>query len=294
MEEETDFDLKNYSIEENTLYMYTQNNREEAIRMFSQETPEKRKSLVHAFLKIHDYSQRYPRDQEAHNFYFKISIFSRKYKEIFITDSNYSDYVFEYFHHNKFKKLNSFETSFFSNVKTSNKENFLKLLKIHPCPDFLLNNLSFDFNKEDTEEIKKIINKHFRFNEIKDKMNIINKIGYYDTFLYIDFNENTNKEYFDLFFDNIDKFDNEKLLKITINNFFLEFFWKNKSIDSFRSEEFSHLYKLRPEVCHRIKDLLKNENKEELKNILELIKLQDDKLKIISERVNNLIIIENF
>ncbi len=154
--------------------------------------------------------------------------------------------------------------------------------------------MSFDFNQEDKEEIKKIIDQYLIIDEIEAKMNIVNKIGYYDTFLDIHFNENTKKEYFDLFFDNIDKFDDEKLLKITINNFFLEFFWKNKSIDSFRSEEFSHLYKLRPEVCHRIKDLLKTENKEKLKKILELIKLQDDNLKIISERVNNLIIIENF
>lgn len=269
----------------------------EAISYFNKKNSIERKEIINTFFRIYDSNSSFVRTSSCHEFYDQIC--PAGLKNIFISDSLYPDYISEYINNPNFIEFKNLGNSFFSNVIMSNKIDFLKLFSISPSEKLLLNNLDFEFNEEEKNEIKKILDSKLEINKLEYKKKIINKIGIYNTYLLFDFNEKTSEEVFEFFFENINKFNDEQLLKIVFHNFFYNIMTslRTTNVESFRFKEYLHLYNLKPELCAIINDIFKNKKHPDLiyienivKNIPELYDIMD----IIYEKINISLTLKDF
>lgn len=271
----------------------------EAINYFNTQNSVERKEIVHTFFSIYDLNLRGMRTQSCYEFYDKIC--PAALKNIFISDYLYPNYISEYINNPHFIQFNNLSDNFFSNVIMNNKIDFLKLFSISPSKKLLLNNLNFEFNEEEINEIKKVIDSKLEIKELEYKKTIMNKIGIYNTYLLFEFNESTKEEEFEFFFENINKFNDEQLLKIVFHNFFYNnsmiISLKTTNGESFRLKEYLHLYNVKPEIFAIINNIFKNKKHSDMiyiENFLKNIPGLYDIMDIIYEKINISLMLKNF
>lgn len=291
------YDENEVFLKDLTEIYYNNYEAKEAISYFNTKNSVERKEIINTFFRIYDSNSSFVRTSSCYEFYDKICPVALK--NIFISDSLYENYISEYINNPNFIKFKNLVDGFFSNVIMTNKVDFLKLFSISPSEKLLLNNLDFEFNEEEKNEIKKIIDSRIKINELEYKKKIINKVGVYNNYLLFEFNEKTSEEEFEFFFDNISKFDDNQLLKIVFHNFFYNIMTslRTTNVESFRFKEYLHLYNLKPELCAIINDIFKNKKHPDMiyienvvKNIPELYDIMD----IIYEKINSSLMLKNF
>ncbi len=290
------YDENEVFLKDLTELYYNNYDAKDAISYFNTKNSVERKEIINTFFRIYDSNLSFVRTSSCYEFYNKIC--PAALKNIFISDSLYQNYISEYINNPNFIKFKNLVDDFFSNVIITHKIDFLKLFSISPSKKLLLNNLDFEFNEEEKNEIKKIIDSKLKIKELEYRKIIINKIGFYNTYLYFEFNESSKEEEFEFFFENINKFDDKQLLKIVFHNFFYNVIPSLISNgESFRLKEYLHLYNLKPEIFAIINDIFKNKKNYDvihIEQIMEYFPELYDIMDIIYEKINISLMLKNF
>lgn len=164
------------------------------------------------------------------------------------------DPEFEDFYNNDFKKI------LFHNFKCINKEAFLKVIKIEISVNFLLNNLDFDFNKEEKEYILNLIEKSrikSKIIDLKLRKKIIEKIGFIESIFIIEFNQSSTYEDYLFFVENLSKISQQNFVEKIFYSFFKDYrkiyYLIERDPYYFRYNYFFKLCKNNPEIYSEIK-----------------------------------------
>lgn len=184
---------------------------------------------------------------------------------------------------------NDFKECLFNNFKCTNKEAFLKIIKIELSIDFLSNNLDFDFNKEEKEYILSLIEK----SDIKNKnidlelrKKIIQKIGFLESLFVIEFNKSSNYEDYLFFVENLSKISQQNFVEKIFYSFFKDYrkiyYLIERDPDYFRYDYFLKLCKNNPEIYYELKKYISDNFSTDLM------------IRHIIEKVDILFNIENF
>lgn len=287
------YDENEVFLKDLTELYYNNYDAKDAISYFNTKNSVERKEIINTFFRIYDSNLSFVRTSSCNK------ICPAALKNIFISDSLYQNYISEYINNPNFIKFKNLVDDFFSNVIITHKIDFLKLFSISPSKKLLLNNLDFEFNEEEKNEIKKIIDSKLEIKELEYRKIIINKIGFYNTYLYFEFNESSKEEEFEFFFENINKFDDKQILTIVFHNFFYNVITSLRisNGESFRLKKYLHLYNLKPEIFAIINDIFKNKKNYDvihIEQIMEYFPELYDIMDIIYEKINISLTLKDF
>lgn len=235
-------------------------------------------------------------ENKKNNYDSKFHILDTNLISVFKLYKGFNEILNQYVSNKDFLYFKTYEVNsiFLSHIHCLNAEIFFKLIKISFPTQFLENNINLDFNRKEKENLLNIIKKDsiIQLSSSKLKKMIIDKFGFFEEIISIKFHKKTLEEDFIFFIDHVFQLNEEKVLLKVFKNFFIknnEYYYKEHTEEDFRYDYFLLFIKEKPELYNLIKDFIVKK-----KNKIEYGPLFEKKVNIIIEKLDNLLILENF